>query len=195
MNPAANQNGTTTITLTVSDGTLTAVDTFVLGITAVNDIPTMSDIADQTIAEDTSTAVLPFTIQDVETNLSCASVVKTTSNSSLIATGNIVIAGTAPNCTVQVTPLANQNGSSTITLTVTDASAATAQDSFVVTVTPDNDSPTISVIADQSTNEDTTLGGVAFTINDIDTSLSCATSVTPSSSNTTVLPVSNITLT
>jgi hypothetical protein len=88
---------------------LTAQDTFVLTVTSVNDTPTFSNITDQTIPEDGATSVLPFTIQDVETSLACASVVKATSNSSLITTGNIVIAGTAPSCTVQVTPTANQN--------------------------------------------------------------------------------------
>lgn len=69
------------------------------------------------------------------------------------------------------------------------------KDQFVFTVTPDNDSPTISAIVDQTTAEDTAKNNVAFTINDIDTSLNCATSVTAASSNTTLLPLSAITLT
>ena len=45
--PAANQTGTATITLTVTDGTAaTATDTFVLTVTAVNDLPTISDVAE-----------------------------------------------------------------------------------------------------------------------------------------------------
>lgn len=99
-----------------------AQDTFVLTVVSVNDLPTISAIADQSIAEDTATALLPFTITDIETALSCASVTKVSSVTSLIPTVNVVIAGTAPNCTVQVTPSANQNGASLITLTVTDGS-------------------------------------------------------------------------
>ncbi len=54
MNPAANQNGTSTVTLTVTDGAASAQDTFVLTVIAVNDAPTISNIADQTTAEDTA---------------------------------------------------------------------------------------------------------------------------------------------
>ena len=36
-------------------------------VTAVNDMPTISDIANQSVAEDTATAALAFTIGDVET--------------------------------------------------------------------------------------------------------------------------------
>ena len=65
--PAANQTGTTTITLTVSDGTATATDTFGVTVTAVNDPPTISDVANQATAEDTATGALAFTVGDVET--------------------------------------------------------------------------------------------------------------------------------
>ena len=47
--PAANQTGTATITLTVSDGSGgSASDSFVLTVTAVNDLPTISDVTDKT---------------------------------------------------------------------------------------------------------------------------------------------------
>lgn len=44
MNPAANANGNTTITLTVSDGSLSAQDTFVLTVNAVNDLPELNGL-------------------------------------------------------------------------------------------------------------------------------------------------------
>lgn len=56
-----------------------------------------------------------------------------------------------------------------------------------MTVTPDNDSPTISDITDQSTNEDTVLTGITFTIADIDTAISCAGNVSATSSNTSLI--------
>jgi len=46
--PAANQNGSATITVTVSDGSLTASETFVLTVTAVNDAPSFTKGANQT---------------------------------------------------------------------------------------------------------------------------------------------------
>ncbi len=45
MQPAANQNGTSTVTLTISDGSLNAQDTFVLTVNAVNDAPTITNIS------------------------------------------------------------------------------------------------------------------------------------------------------
>ncbi len=79
------------MTLVVTDGTLTGQDTFVLTVTSVNDLPTISAIADQTIDEDTSTAVLPFTISDVETVFTCGDVAKASTLTSLIPNANIVI--------------------------------------------------------------------------------------------------------
>ncbi len=55
LNPAVHQNGTSTITVNVSDGALTGTDTFVLTVVAVNDTPTISNVADQTTAEDMGT--------------------------------------------------------------------------------------------------------------------------------------------
>ena len=52
MSPAANQNGTSTVTVTVSDGSLTAQDTFVLTVAAINDAPTGTNNA-VTTNEDT----------------------------------------------------------------------------------------------------------------------------------------------
>ena len=61
-------------------------------------------------------------------------------------------------------------------------------------VTAVNDAPTISNVADQTTAEDTAKNNVAFTINDVDNTLTCASSVTAGSSNTTLLPNGNITI-
>lgn len=89
--------------------------------------------------------------------------------------------------------MANANGSGVVTVIVSDGTDS-AQDSFVFIVNAINDGPTISNVADQSTNEDTPKNGVAVTINDVDTTLTCASSLTASSSNTTLLPNGNITI-
>jgi hypothetical protein len=63
---------------------------------------------------------------------------------------------------------------------------------FTIAVTNTNDAPTISDVPPQSTDEDTTLAGVNVVINDVDSSLSCGSSLVASSSNSALVPVSNI---
>ncbi len=158
MQPAANQNGTTTVTLTVSDGSLTAQDTFVLTVTAVNDAPTISDIANQTTNEDTPLNNVAFTVNDIDSTISCTNTSHITfasTNTTLLPVANITRGGTYPNCTVSMNPAANQNGTSTVTVTVSDGSLS-SQDTFVLTVTAVNDAPVIVNFA-KSTNEDTTM--------------------------------------
>ena len=189
--PAANQNGTATITVTVSDGSATASDTFVLTVNAVNDAPTISNIADQSTPENTAKANIAFTVGDTETAAGSLTVSGSSSNTTLVPNANITFGGSGASRTVTVTPAANQNGTTTITVTVSDG-AATASDTFVLTVTSVNSAPTISNIADQSTNEDTPKTGIAFTVGDIETAAGSLT-VSGSSSNTTLVPNANIT--
>lgn len=97
--------------------------------------PTITDIANQTIAPNTATAPLAFTIGD---DLGTAGLVLSGSSSdqTLVPNGNIVFGGSGASRTVTVTPAANRTGSTTITVTVTDGDGASASDAFTVTVVP-----------------------------------------------------------
>ena len=108
--PAANQSGTTTLTVTVSDGTLTASDTFVLTVTAVNDAPTISNIANQTILVNATTGPLSVTIGDLETAAASLVMSGTSSNPTLVPAGNVVFGGSGTARTVTVTPAAGPVG-------------------------------------------------------------------------------------
>ena len=123
-------------------------------VTAVDDIPTISSIVDQTIDEDTPTSVLGFTVGDVETALVSLTVSQASDNTALIPVANIVLQSLGgADWTVQVTPLLNQNGEANITLTVDDG-AETANISFKVTVTPVNDVPSFTKGTDLTNLED-----------------------------------------
>jgi len=188
--PAANQSGNATITVSVNDGTASTNTTFTVGVTAVNDLPAISAIANQTTNEDTATGAVAFTVGDEETPVASLTVTASSSNTTLVPNGNIVFGGSGANRTVTVTPAANQSGNATITMSVNDGTAST-NTTFTVSVTSVNDLPTISTIANQTTNEDTATGAVAFTVGDVETPVASLT-VTASSSNTTLLPNGNI---
>jgi hypothetical protein len=134
--PAANQWGTTDITIVVDDGTGgTASDTFVLTVTAVNDAPTISDIGNQVTAEDTPTGAIAFVVGDVETPAGGLTVTGTSSNPTLVPDANIVFGGSGANRTVTITPAANQWGTTDITIVVDDGTGGTASDIFLLVVT------------------------------------------------------------
>ena len=188
--PAAEQTGTATITVTVSDGTDTGTDTFDLTVTSVNDVPTISDITDQSIVEDTSTGALAFTVGDTETAPASLTVTGSSSDQTLVPNGNLVFGGSGASRTVTVTPAASQTGTATISVTVSDGTD-TVTDTFVLTVTPANTAPTISDVTDQSTPANTATGPLGFTVGDVETPVASLT-VSGSSSDQTLVPDDNI---
>ncbi len=179
--PADNQFGSTVITITVSDGSLTASDTFNLNINSVNDKSTISDVANLSTDEDTQTPLITFTISDVDNAPSRLVVTATSSNQIRVPDANITLGGMTANRNIRITPAANQTGTATITLTVSDGTA-TNTDQFVLKINPVNDAPTISNIINYSISQNTTTDPIPFTIGDVDNAPSTL-SVTPTSSN------------
>ncbi|HEY1011759.1 MAG TPA: 5'-nucleotidase C-terminal domain-containing protein [Herpetosiphonaceae bacterium] len=190
--PTADLNGTSVITVTVADAFAgTRADSFVLTVNAVNDAPTIGNIADQTINEDTSTGAIPFAVGDLETAPASLTVTAAASNSTLVPAGAIRFGGAGATRTIAITPAANLSGTSVITVTVSDGQGGTRADSFLLTVNPVNDAPTISAIADQTVRENGTLAPVSFTLADID-SPAAGLTVTASSSDVTLIPNNRI---
>ncbi len=74
----------------------------------------------------------------------------------------------------------------------TDAGGLFAEDIFTITINNVNEAPTISDIASLTINEDASTGALAFTIGDPDAGASL--NVSAASGNTTLVPLSNITL-
>ncbi len=132
--PAKNQSGTAVITLTVSDGKFTTSTSFKVTVKAVNDAPTITKIADQSIRANSSTKTLTFTIGDVETKASKLKVTVKSSNTALVKATGIKLSGSSAKRKIKVTPLANKTGTAKITITVSDGKAKTST-SFKVKVT------------------------------------------------------------
>ncbi len=132
-------------TVTVNGGQLQQV-TFTYA--AANAAPTIGNVANLTIDEDTSSGSISVTVDDPDGPNNALVLTGTSSNISLVPNGNIVFSGSGGSRFVTIMPAANQTGSATITLTVSDGDL-TDTDTFVITVDPVNDTPTFTSIAAQ----------------------------------------------
>jgi hypothetical protein len=135
--PAANAFGTATITVTVTDGQPTdntVSRSFVVTVASMNDLPNISEIADQLVNENTPVGPIPFTVSDLESPTASLVVSGDSSNPSLIPVENLIFAGSGANRTLTVTPAPKQFGSATISVIVSDTAGATARTGFQVTV-------------------------------------------------------------
>ena len=190
--PATNQSGSASIAVFVNDTNFGMANrTFTLTVNPVNDLPSISPPANQTISEGDATGVLPFTVRDVETPVATLTVTASSSNPGLVPNANILLGGTGTNRALTITPLPSQFGATTITLTVSDGTGGTNSTNFVVNVTPLNDAPEISAIADLVTSEDTPTGAIPFTVGDVETPAASLV-VTGESSNLLLVPNANI---
>src|SRR5207253_1871104 len=95
---ARNQSRTATITVTVSDGSLAASDSFVLTVNApANTAPTISNIANLSTSQNTATAPIAFTVGDAQTAAASLTVTGASSNPTLVPGANIVFGGSGAN--------------------------------------------------------------------------------------------------
>ncbi|MFN7938359.1 MAG: Ig-like domain-containing protein [Bryobacteraceae bacterium] len=176
--PAANANGSATITITLQDNGGTAnggVDTspsqqFVINVTAVNDAPAFTKGADQTVLEDAgaqtvggwATAMSSGPADESAQTLSFS--ITDNTNTALFSAGPTV----ANDGTLTYTPAPNANGSASITVRLTDSGSNTApnvnfsQQTFVITVTAVNDVPSFTPGGTQTVNEDAGAQSVAW---------------------------------
>lgn len=203
--PFLNESGSSDITLTVTDGdaSLPVVNsTFTLTVNPVNDAPSVSPfITTQTTLEDTPLR-LRIAINDVDsTTLQCDSAHISVTSSNilllpiiLVNNVDITYSGTIGACLLTITPLANQYGTSNLTISVSDLEAIPGigtSNAFIYNVTPVNDPPVISALLDTTIFEDA-ISVIPFTISDVDNTLTCAASVSASSSDLTLLPLLNV---
>jgi hypothetical protein len=174
--PNADQFGTTTITVTVEDGgtddDLSTTDnnefvsqTFTLTVSPVNDQPTLTPIADLTIAEDDPGQSI--TLSGVNAGGGETQPIRITAvsdNTNLIANPSVDFTSGNTTGTLQFAPVTDAFGQATITVTLEDGGVdgdldttfdnEIATETFVVAVTPVNDNPTLSPVGVQPIDED-----------------------------------------
>jgi len=165
--PLLDQTGDVDITVTVSDGDLTANDSFTLTVNPINDAPVVSDIPNQTVDEgDPFTAInLNAFVNDVD-NDDDEITWNYTGNSELTVNIN-----SETNVAVVSIPTSEWNGIETITFTANDPDLETDSDPAAFTVTAVNDVPVITGQSGSlSTPEETALAITLadLTVTDID---------------------------
>lgn len=191
MTPAPGQAGTATVTLSGSDGVAPVSATYTLTVT-IPVPPTITAIGAQSVPED-GVLDVPVTVNDADTPLADLVVTATSSNAALVPASALSLSGTTGARTLRIVPDANGSGTSTITVTVNDG-LATAQTSFVLTVTAVDDPPAyapgaplaISTVVSTPTT-------FPVTITDIDTAGAILT-LTATSSNVAVLANAGISI-
>ena len=169
--PAANANGSATITVALQDngGTAnggqntSAGQTFVITVNAVNDVPSFTKGANQTVNEDAgaqtvtgwATAISPGPSN--ESGQTVTFLIQGNTNPGLFSVAPAV----SPTGTLTYTPAGNANGSATITVALQDSGGTanggqntSAGQTFVITVNAVNDAPSFTKGANQTVNED-----------------------------------------
>lgn len=182
--PAANAFGMATVSIQLQDnggtdntGTdLSPVQNFTITINPVNDIPSFTKGADQTVNEDPGLQTIPgwatgISVGPLNENAQTPSFVISTSNDALFST----LPAVSANGTLTYEPALNANGSAVVTIQVQDTGGTTnggvdtsASQTFNITVNAKNDAPGFTKGADQNINEDPgaqTITGWATSIN------------------------------
>ncbi len=199
--PVSNASGSSTITVSVSDGKLTASRSFTVKVSGKNGTPTISDITDRSVQAGVSSGAIKFTVADAESAATKLTVTATSSNQTLVPNSRLKLGGSGATRTLTFTPQTGKSGTATITVRVSDGSLS-ASDTFAVTVgtstkpassSGSNSAPTISSISNRAIPANGDSGAIAFTLGDADTPAAKLT-VTRSSSNKTLVPVNNIIL-
>ena len=157
--PAANFNGTETITYTVSDGALSANGTFTITVTAVNDAP-VAVANTLTVDEDSSISNTDVIANDTDVEDDTLTLTAVSTD----GTGTVAV--NSDGLSVDYTPAANFNGTETITYTVSDG-ALSANGTFTITVTAVNDAP-VAVANTLTVDEDSSISNTDVIANDTD---------------------------
>lgn len=179
---APNMTGSTTVTVTAGDGSLVDSKLFHWVVSSSNSGAHLNSISNQVTLEDTPTHAAPVTIVDLDGPWqSCRKEFfsYTSDNTELVAaTGALEWSGIWPNCSFRITPNANASGLAKIAVKATDGFALGTEQSFLLSVSPVNDTPTLSHLPDVSAAEDSELQDVIVALNDIDETLSCSEALT-----------------
>ncbi|MCA9174879.1 MAG: tandem-95 repeat protein, partial [Planctomycetales bacterium] len=144
--------GVANLTVTATDpGGAVGTASFVVTVNPVNDAPTTTGIADQTLLEDSSPATIDLLPSFADAEDAAANLVYSVTNN----TNGSVASATIATGTGQLTlmPAPNAFGSTSVTVRATDLNGAFVETTFQVDVTAVNDAPS-GAISNITVNED-----------------------------------------
>jgi hypothetical protein len=107
------------------------------GTAGSNAPPTISAIADQSVAKNATSGPLSFVIADADSPLSSLVLSISSSDGSYLPVGNLLLGGSGYGRTVTAIPGASLTGSATVTVTVSDGISSSSE-TFVVTTPADS---------------------------------------------------------
>ncbi|HEV2890845.1 MAG TPA: Ig-like domain-containing protein [Frankiaceae bacterium] len=201
--PKSDANGVATVSVKATDDGGTAnggvdtspVQTFTITVNAVNDAPSFTKGADQTVMEDggvnsVSNWATAISKGPADESAQTVSFTTTNDNNALFTTQP----GVSPTGTLVYTPAANAVGSATVTVSLSDnGGTANGGDdtsdgqTFTITVSPVNDAPSFTTAGNQTVLED----AGANTVNGFVTSTSAGPA--DESAQTVTVAVTNVT--
>lgn len=98
--------------------------------------PTLSVIGDQAIDQDTTTAPLPFNVDDRETAADNLVISVTSSDTSIVAPAGLTLAGSGTSRTLLISPVETAFGMTSISLSAKDGAGQSVTRTFAVSVKP-----------------------------------------------------------
>ena len=185
LSPVSGQVGTTAVTVTVEDdyGQETSAS-FALTVNPPG-APTITGLTDETAAVGQTVPSETFTIGGT----GALTVTASSSNPTLLpdtGIGGYSTCTAAGSCTLTLSPVSGQVGTTTVTVTVENGYGQEGSESFSLTVSPPG-APTLSGLTDETVAVGATVPSETFTIGGTGT-----LTVTVSSSNPTLLPDTGI---
>ena len=163
--PSTNFNGSDSFTVTVTDDDgYTETQVISLTVDAVNDVPTLDAMSGVSANEDDGEQTVNLTgISAGDGETQPLSITAVSDNTGLISDPTVAYSSPGSTGTLVFTPVANQNGTATITVTVVDGGFdndltttddnGTTSRTVSVAVAPVNDTPTLDALSNVLVNE------------------------------------------
>jgi hypothetical protein len=157
--------------------------------------PTLSSFDDISVSAGTTRVDVNFIVSDPDGDENVLQLTATSSRSDLVPTSNLEFSGTGSSRRLRITPLPEQDGSTRITVRVSDTESTVSRAFNLVVEAgdPANAAPDISSIPNQFIDESTTTETLTFSVEDSDNSAE-SLQVTAESDNTELVPAAGILL-